>query len=532
MSVLERFKIKVVGYNSYKNTLQGFDEFKPINIIVGRNNSGKSTLLDFVEGVFSKNSEFRRKVSEDKSDHIQLELSCRIIDNNYDIDEIRKAFGNNINHNKFLNRYFLFNLKDDGNFEYSGYENDEQKLPLLHDESYIKYLEGRLKDRISGIRLFHRIAAERNVYAEIESSGLDLQSDGTGLTNIFNAFYNIKKHSSKTIEDEIISSLNSIFAPDIFFDKILVQKNDIGKWEINFEENKKGRIELSKSGSGFKTVLQVLCSTILLPKIKNVKLDQIIFAFEELENNLHPALQRKLLDYIRNVSLNKGASFIITTHSNVIIDQFSRDKDAQIIHVKHDGENSYCKKVTTYIDSKGIIDDLDFRASDILQSNGIIWLEGPSDRIYFNHWINLWSSGLLKEGLHYQCMFYGGRLLSHLSASDSDRKDWISIVGINTNAIILIDSDKNIPDAKLNETKNRIIDEFEKLNMNSWVTRGREIENYIPYNSLNKLFNDQPELIIDEFMKFQEILDKYKQGEGDKFLKSKVFFAERMVPFY
>ena len=31
-----------------------------------------------------------------------------------------------------------------------------------------------------------------------------------------------------------------------------------------------------------------------------------------------------------------------------------------------------------------LVDDLGIKASDILQSNGIIWVEGPSDRIYIN----------------------------------------------------------------------------------------------------------------------------------------------------
>ena len=33
-----------------------------------------------------------------------------------------------------------------------------------------------------------------------------------------------------------------------------------------------------------------------------------------------------------------------------------------------------------------MLNDLDVRASDLLQSNGIIWVEGPSDRIYIKRW--------------------------------------------------------------------------------------------------------------------------------------------------
>src|SRR4029077_1139622 len=110
----------------------------------------------------------------------------------------------------------------------------------------------------------------------------------------------------------------------------------------------------------------------------------------------------------------------LTTHSSAAIDMFAKDSDAQIIHVRHDGKAANATRAQTYVENAGVIDDLDIRASDLLQANSIIWVEGPSDRIYINRWILLWSDGQLKEGIHYQCMFYGGRLLAHLEACSPD----------------------------------------------------------------------------------------------------------------
>ena len=33
----------------------------------------------------------------------------------------------------------------------------------------------------------------------------------------------------------------------------------------------------------------------------------------------------------------------------------------------------------------------------------LIWVEGPSDRIYINRWIELFSEGKLEEGRDHQC---------------------------------------------------------------------------------------------------------------------------------
>lgn len=42
------------GHSCFKKEWAGFDTIKPINIIIGRNNSGKSHLLDLVEALCSK----------------------------------------------------------------------------------------------------------------------------------------------------------------------------------------------------------------------------------------------------------------------------------------------------------------------------------------------------------------------------------------------------------------------------------------------------------------------------------------------
>lgn len=444
-------------------------------------------------------------------------------------EELAGTIGAGNNFETLLGRQFMF-IRE-ANSDYHMVINGNEDIQTKIQGAAIKgVIEGLLHSNQRQIQIYHRITAEREVSPEKESADIGIKPNGDGLTNLFYTYYQVKKFNDKSLEDRLLKALNDVFYPDIVFDKILIQKNNDSTWEINLEEKGKGRIELSKSGSGIKTVLQVLGSTILLPEYKKCKLDSFVFAFEELENNLHPALQRRLLGYIRELAIRENTCFFITTHSNVIIDQFSRDSNAQIVHVKQEHGKSTCQKVSTYMHSKSIIDDLDFRASDLLQANGIVWLEGPSDRIYFNKWISLWSDDKLKENLHYQCMFYGGRLLSHLTA-DPELKSWISIININSNGIVLIDSDKNYAVNKINSTKKRIQEEFEKLKMMAWVTKCREIENYIPLATLSKLYNKKLEIGNSDYTKFRDVLEEVSKGEGSKFENSKVLFAEKVTSY-
>ena len=129
--------------------------------------------------------------------------------------------------------------------------------------------------------------------------------------------------------------------------------------------------------------------------------------------------------------------------------------------------------------------DLGYRASDIVQANAVIWVEGPSDRIYLKHWINV-AAPQLVEGIHYSIMFYGGRLLSHLSADDEEITEFIKLRDLNRHLAIVMDSDKPSPHARINSTKQRLKDEFSRGRGVAWVTKGREIENYIMYNRLQR----------------------------------------------
>lgn len=199
--------------------------------------------------------------------------------------------------------------------------------------------------------------------------------------------------------------------------------------------------------------------------------DDAVFCLEEPEIHLHPALQKKFLRYVSTQTANQ---YLITTHSNAFFDL--------------DGVNLYscglsdtgtiCKTASTAGDRHVVLQDLGYRPSDLLQANYLIWVEGPSDRIYLNHWIASRAPELV-EGLHYAVMFYGGRLLAHLCYDDPMVDDFIRLSCLNRNACVLIDSDRETPYGHLGKTKSRVRREFEANGCIAWITSGRTIENYV-----------------------------------------------------
>lgn len=529
--LLSDFSFKIKNYKCFRDSFQGFSTLLPINILIGRNNSGKSSLLELIEMIIT--NEIPELVqSRNPVFSLTYKLQQQLVTQMY--PPTRKIYGH-LYHDRIMQLLVdsivkvempLTGFKNFRNRELTGISSSGVNI----DISQIPEKENILRDLgfdFSEYR-FVKLNPDRDIVPEeIKYDNFSIQSNGAGATTVIHRVINDRLLQRELVEDKMLIAMNKILYPDLEIERISTMRDSENRWEIYLDEKSKGTIAVSNLGSGVKTVILVLCLLIVLSEAHGGDQSKYVYAFEELENNLHPALQRRLFDYIYNYALERKCHFLLATHSGVILDMFGQKTNAQILHVTHNGTEAEVNPVIDRESGCKILDDMDIRASDLLQSNSIIWVEGPSDRVYLNRWIELISEGELEENYHYQCMFYGGKLLSHIKAQiDKDTQNKrISILTLNRHAIILMDSDYKSEKSRINNTKARVKKQIHNAGGLTWITKGREIENYIPLEITSEIFNTDINKDIGLYQRYSDYLEQFDEQYSKKFLQNKFEFA-------
>lgn len=510
--------IKNIIFSPYKCFAEELSINPPrlVNLIIGRNNSGKSSFLDYIYTLYTrkegKNKSFSSKICFEICETLLPQFSVNLRQRFYGYGQI--DYKNNI-----IGKSATLSFGKQGNSLRPSFVT--QSLPTSVTNTYsvsVNNIDKLFEELIPKYDGCFKISAERDINSEEKDNDKAVNSNGDGLVS--KLFYHINHNrGERRIKKNILKGINELLEGESHFSDFLVVENDNGDYEIKLALDNDQEIALSEMGSGLKTlifVLFVLNSRVLLK-------EKTILMFEELENNLHPRIQRRLFEMIYKYAKDNNCPVFITSHSNVAINVFYDKDDAVIYHVISNGNSSTIKTVETKSGERDIADDLGIKASDIFQSNGIIWVEGPSDRIYLNKWINLIDPNL-KENVNYTFLYYGGRLLSHYTASEEEQQDFIDILLTNKNSAILMDSDIKEEGKTINATKQRIVDEFSKNNSFCWVTEGREIENYIHEDVVNRKYPDNKRERIGIYSGFKD----YIATSEPSFESNKVQFAKSL----
>lgn len=182
MSIFKEYSIKIRNYKCFGETEQGMDVIKHINLIVGRNNSGKSTLWEMIEyGTENLNipADLGHKGQEPK-----LIISNLLIEN-----EILRAFPEQMSGGGIPGRdHWDYGKRWVGQpITWELGVRGERKFVAIDPPNTVQHavpkLEQIVRDTVNPLAsfLFKRLSSERDIKMEPENDSLDIDSNGVGL---------------------------------------------------------------------------------------------------------------------------------------------------------------------------------------------------------------------------------------------------------------------------------------------------------------------------------------------------------------
>ncbi len=165
-------------------------------------------------------------------------------------------------------------------------------------------------------------------------------------------------------------------------------------WTSTQLECKGGRLFLPKETISLPYELEGGGYQAFLNMLRKIETGGDIFAIEEPENHLHPDLQKRFIKEMEQLLDSKKQVFI-ATHSPFIIDLVNLRR---VWFIYLDGLESKAVNISTQEELSNIFRKIGIKPSDFLFANGVLIVEGSTDRDVYECWA--WKIGKPFEKAH------------------------------------------------------------------------------------------------------------------------------------
>lgn len=511
MAVGDIDEFRVENYKSIDDS--GKIEIDDLNILIGKNDAGKSAFLEAL----------RKFLSEDKpdSDHFhqcngeeaeQIIFTAEV--KNMPNELVESISDRHISESSELTIERIFKNKGDQRPSDNTFVNGEkvrkgsiiesgEKLTMAQSRSYIfNYLPEPLW-----------IPAERDVTEETKLKGGTIMNDLLApilrkgeyrdsatlqekIDDLEDSLTGTAEKVSRDLTDKMKTHMSSITGININTGSVNLSK--AVKPKVTIEDQYLDReVNVRDRGSG---VGSLLILSLMETYVEMEVGEGYCLLFEEPGNFLHPAAERRMLSALQEIAQEGQAC--ISTHSQTMIDQ--SDSASLYVVRRNDGKTGF---EPVKEDAFTAIDEIGARNSDLLQSDFVIYVEGPSDvkilEEIAQHAIEDWNSYNI--------------VIQHLGGTGSlDHCTPEKLEKINRNFAVLLDSDQKSESGSPKDVVQNIKEKFEYCDKTCKVLNRREIENYYHHDSISAICHiDVDESFVGKYNDMEEdITEEMDDGYG------------------
>ncbi|WP_128476123.1 ATP-dependent nuclease [Halorussus pelagicus] len=197
---------------------------------------------------------------------------------------------------------------------------------------------------------------EARMATELDSQGKNLVRVAQTLQGSNRELFNLAEERFVSIMDAV----KSITTPYREKTNITISVTEMGNSE---------KFDLSSLSSGTKEILTLIFGTI------NAENESELLMIEEPELHLHPEAEREVYEMITEVA-SESTQIIVATHSNVFVDE---SNISNIIRAERNRTTEFRSISSEDIHEELL--DLGYSQSGLLQSEGVIFVEGKSDKM-------------------------------------------------------------------------------------------------------------------------------------------------------
>lgn len=310
----------------------------------------------------------------------------------------------------------------------------------------------------------------------------------------------VKRKTLATAEKtlEKLKEMNSSLA-----DSLLPEFKSEPKFDSLFKLtiNSDNGIPINKRGSGVRRLilLNFFRAEAERKLLENDRNSDIIYAFEEPETSQHPSHQKMLVEAFLELAKKENCQIILTTHTPALCGMVPLESLRLV--KKINGINSTLSKTDDVYNE--IAEMLGILPEIINKSaQAILLVEGKDDVLFFRH-----INKLLKEAGEIEETFSEKNIIILCTGGCDNLKYWVTkkiIEQFQLPWYVFLDSDKLNPN---DETKNiELVKKLKSKSIKAFCTRKREIENYFHIDLLKTIF---PTLVeIEDFSDIKKLTTK------------------------